>query len=154
MVDLQKKIAFWSDGAEPITGNHRHEVVGRPCAGRTLSQCDRSNTCEALWLGMSGRGCDRGRETQPDRGASASQTEARIPVHIWAVPARDEHGIVVGGQQSFEDRHRHEKAEPREQGAKDSGYADKITGIDSRTIMQSHLPETLRSCRCLSAFCT
>ncbi len=150
----RKKIAFWSDGAEPITGNHRHEVVGRPCAGRTLSQCDRSNPCEALWLGMSGRGCDRGRETQPDRGPSASQTEARIPVHIWAVPARDEHGIVVGGQQSFEDRHRHEKAEPCEQGAKDSGYTDEITGIDSRTIMQSHLPETLRSCRCLSAFCT
>jgi hypothetical protein len=70
----RKKIAFWSDGAEPITGNHRHEVVGRPCAGRTLSQCDRSNPCEALWLGMSGRGCDRGRETQPDRGPSASQT--------------------------------------------------------------------------------
>jgi GGDEF domain-containing protein len=70
------------------------------------------------------------------------------------VPARDEHGIVVGGQQSFEARHWHEKAEPREQGAKDSGYADEITGIDSRTIMQSHLPETLRSCKCLSAFCT
>src|ERR1700722_9731654 len=86
--------------------------------------------------------------------ASASQTEARIPVHIWAVPARDEHGIVVGGQQSFEDRHRHEKAEPREEGAKDSGYADEITGIDSRTIMQSRLPETLRSCMCLSASCT
>src|SRR3984957_9247579 len=47
----RKKIAFWSDGAEPITGNHRHEVVGRPCAGRTLSQCDRSNPCEACGSG-------------------------------------------------------------------------------------------------------
>jgi ferredoxin len=46
VVDLQKKIAVCSHGTERITANLRHEVVGRPCAGRTLSQCAR-NPCEA-----------------------------------------------------------------------------------------------------------
>ncbi len=37
---------------------------------------------------------------------------------------------------------------------KSSGHADEIRGIASRTIMRSHLPETLRNCRCLSKIWT
>jgi GGDEF domain-containing protein len=152
VVDLQKKIAFWSDGRER---NHREPSPrgGRPALCGTNSftmrsqQPMRSPVARNVRSGLR----SRARNSAGSR-AICITNEARIPVHIWAVPARDEHGIVVGGQQSFEDRHRHEKAEPREEGAKDSGYTDEITGIDSRTIMRSHLLETLRSCRYLSAF--
>jgi len=142
VVDLQKKIVFWSDGAERITGNLRHEVMGRPCAGRTLSQCDR-NTCETC-----GPECPVGaaiQGTQPSRieGHLRHKRGHRVPVHIWAVPVRDEHGIVVGVVQSFEDRNQLEHGEPREESVKSSGHADEITGIASRAIMQSHLRETL-----------
>jgi hypothetical protein len=91
VVDFQKKIDFSSHGAERITANLRHEVVGRPCAGRTLSQCDR-HPCEACG--------------------------SQCPV-----------GAAIQVLESFEDRHRTETGEPREEGVKSSGYADEITGM-------------------------
>jgi PAS domain S-box-containing protein len=36
VVDMQKKIVFWSDGAERITGHLRHEVIGRSCVDSAL----------------------------------------------------------------------------------------------------------------------
>src|SRR5271170_6750605 len=100
IVDLQKKIILWSDGAERITGNPRHEVMGRPCAGRTLSQCDQ-NACETC-----GPKCPVGSAIQ---GAQPSEAEGylhhkegrRIPVHVWAVPVRDANGSIIGAFQSF-----------------------------------------------------
>src|SRR5579862_3239953 len=40
VIDRQKKIVFWSDGAERITGHLRHEVIGRTCVGEALLHCD------------------------------------------------------------------------------------------------------------------
>lgn len=142
VVDLQKRIVFWSDGAERITGSLRHEVVGRPCAGRTLLQCDQ-NTCEAC-----GSECPVGAAIQ---GAHPSQSEGylhhrqghRIPVHVWTVPVRDANGSIIGVLQSFEDRLQPEDDEQREDSLKNSGCVDEITGIANHAIMQSHLRETL-----------
>jgi len=142
VVDLQKKIIFWSDGAERITGSLRHEVVGRPCAGRTLLQCDQ-NTCEAC-----GSECPVGAAIQ---GAHPSRTEGylhhkrghRVPVHVWAVPVRNAHGSIIGVLQSFEDHHEPADDEKREDIPKTSGCVDELTGIANRAIMQAHLRETL-----------
>ncbi len=142
MVDLQKKIVFWSDGAERITGHFRHEVVGRPCAGRTLLQCDQ-NTCEPC-----GSECPVGAAIQ---AAHPSEAECylhhkqghRIPVHVWAVPVRDAHGSIIAVLQSFEDHHQPEDGEQREDSLINSGCVDDITGIANHPIMQSHLRETL-----------
>lgn len=142
VLDLQKKIVFWSDGAERMTGFLRHEVVGRPCAGRTLLHCDQSK-CETC-----GVECPVGAAIQSAHPAEAEgflhhKEGHRIPVHIWAVPARDEHGSIVGVLQSFEDPHEPEDGEHREEGLKNSGCVDEITGIANHAIMQSHLRETL-----------
>jgi len=142
VVDLQKKIIFWSDGAERITGFLRHEVVGRPCAGRTLVHCDRS-VCDHCGLE-----CPVGAALL---NAHASEAEAylhhkeghQIPVHVWAVPVRDAHGSIIGVVQSFADQHQAEDGEHREDSLKNSGCVDEITGIANHVIMQSHLRETL-----------
>jgi diguanylate cyclase (GGDEF)-like protein/PAS domain S-box-containing protein len=142
VVDLQKKIIFWSDGAERITGNLRHEVVGRPCAGRTLSQCDQ-NTCAAC-----GSECPVGAAIQ---GTHPTRTEGhlhhkrghRVPVHVWAVPVRDAHGSIIGVLQSFEGHHEPAADEQREDNLKSSGYVDESSGIANRAVMQAHLRETL-----------
>jgi len=142
VVDLQRKIIFWSDGAERITGYLRHEVVGRPCAGRTLSQCDQ-NACETC-----GHECPVGTAIQNAHPAEADgyvhhKEGHRIPVHVWAVPVRDAHGSMIGAVESFEDTHQTEDREHREDSLKNSGCLDEVTGIASHAIMQSHLRETL-----------
>lgn len=45
VVDMHKKIVFWSDGAERITGHLRHAVIGHSCVGETLLHCDQPG-CE------------------------------------------------------------------------------------------------------------
>jgi hypothetical protein len=42
---MQKKIVFWSDGAERITGHLRHEVIGRSCVGKAVLHCQQPG-CE------------------------------------------------------------------------------------------------------------
>jgi len=55
VVDMQKKIVFWSDGAERITGHLRHEVIGATLASggpssTVSSQAASSAAKNALWL--------------------------------------------------------------------------------------------------------
>ena len=45
VLDLQKKIVFWSDGAEQITGYARIDVLGHSCAENILLHCNQ-NSCE------------------------------------------------------------------------------------------------------------
>src|SRR5579863_3101948 len=45
VLDLQKKIVFWSDGAEQITGYSRIEVLGHSCTDNILLHCNQSS-CE------------------------------------------------------------------------------------------------------------
>jgi PAS domain S-box-containing protein len=37
VLDLQKKIVFWSHGAEEITGYTRIDVLGHPCTNNVLA---------------------------------------------------------------------------------------------------------------------
>ena len=45
VLDLQKKIVFWSDGAEHITGYARIDVLGHSCAENILQHCNETS-CE------------------------------------------------------------------------------------------------------------
>src|SRR5579863_2745409 len=45
VVDLQKNIVLWSDGAERISGHARHEVIGHSCVREALLHCDQPG-CE------------------------------------------------------------------------------------------------------------
>jgi len=51
---MQKKIVFWSDGAERITGHLRHEVIGRSSVGKAVPHCQQPGcefgSEESLWL--------------------------------------------------------------------------------------------------------
>jgi len=41
VLDLQRKIVFWSDGAEPITGYARIDVLGHSCTDSVLLHCNK-----------------------------------------------------------------------------------------------------------------
>src|SRR6516165_10588970 len=42
LLGRERKIVFWNQGAERITGYMRHEVVGRLCREDFLAYCDQS----------------------------------------------------------------------------------------------------------------
>lgn len=139
VVDMQKKIVLWSDGAERITGHLRHEVIGRSCVGKAVLHCQQP-------------GCEFCSEECPLASAikTAHPVEAsgflqhksgyEVPVRICAIPVHNPHGSIIGAVETFDeleqnDLHSTEKSLP--------GSVDDVTGVASRAQTTSHLREAL-----------
>jgi diguanylate cyclase (GGDEF)-like protein/PAS domain S-box-containing protein len=139
VVDMQKKIVFWSDGAEQITGHLRHEVIGRSCVGRELLHCQQPG-----WEFCSEE-CPLARAIKTAQPVEASgflhhKSGHEIPVRIRAVPVHNPHGSIIGAVETFDARERGD-VNRTEKLLPDS--VDDITGVASRAQMKSHLGEAL-----------
>src|SRR5579862_6666470 len=142
VLDLNKRIVFWSDGAEEVTGYNRIDVLGHLCTDNILQHCDQ-NCCE-----MCAEKCPI---TTAIHGGKPHETVSfihhksghRTPVHLWSIPLRDQHGSIIGVIQSFEGEATLLGPHPSDQRMKDLGWLDLVTGLPSQTMMQSHLRETL-----------
>lgn len=137
VVDIRKKIVFWSDGAERITGHLRHEVIGHSCVGQPLLHCDQPG-CE-----FCGENCPLARAIKTSHPAEATgflhhKAGHEIPVCIRAVPIHNEHGSIIGAVETFENLQSGpgpERVATRQM----PDFTDGVTGVASRAMMLSHL---------------
>ena len=142
VLDTQKKIIFWSNGAERITGHSRHDVVGHSCIAEPLVHCDQPG-CEfcaedcPLALAM--------KNSQPAEGLGFLHHKQghEIPVRIRAVPIHNSRGSIIGAAEVFE-----ELQPPANQGRSDQlrqfpEFVDGVTGLANHTMMQTHLRHAL-----------
>lgn len=144
VVDLQKRIVFWSNGAERITGHLRHEVIGHSCVGEPLLHCDQPG-CE-----FCGEDCPVARAMKTSQPAQATgflhhKIGHEVPVRIHAVPVHNEHGSIIGALEVFENIEQlatSDRGEPRRHLP---DCMDETTGVASRAMMQSHLRQALVS---------
>jgi len=142
VVDLERKIVFWSDGAEHITGYARIDVLGHSCAENILLDCNRSS-------------CENCTEKCPITAAlhDARPVEALsfvhhksghwTPVHTWSIPLRNKHGSIIGVIQTFEVEVAVAGPDPNDRSMKEHGCLDDATGLPNRSMMLSHLRESL-----------
>ena len=137
VVDMGKKIVFWSDGAERITGHLRHEVIGHSCVGQPLLHCDQPG-CE-----FCGEDCPLARAIKTAHPAEATgflhhKAGYEIPVCIRAVPIHNARGSIIGAVETFENLQSGPGPE-REAMRQMPDFADGVTGLASRAMMLSHL---------------
>jgi diguanylate cyclase (GGDEF)-like protein/PAS domain S-box-containing protein len=142
VLDLEKKIAFWSDGAEQITGYARIDVLGHSCIDNILLHCNQT-TCE-----MCAERCPIAaalHDVTPVEAISFIHHKSgyRMQVHLWAIPLRDKYGSVIGIIQSFEGESSVHGSDPNDRSLKERGWLDEVTGLPNQAMMQSHLRETL-----------
>jgi diguanylate cyclase (GGDEF)-like protein/PAS domain S-box-containing protein len=141
LVDRERKILFWNEGAARITGYQRHEVVGHFCHESILANCD-DHGC-----GLCGNACPLAITIHEGRSKEAHayfrhKAGHRIPVHVWAVPIRNQHGSIYGAAESFEalsggaTRNRHSSLAAY-------GCIDEATGIANQSFTHFHLRENL-----------
>ena len=144
VVDLQKKIVFWSDGAERITGHLRHEVIGHSCVSEALLHCDQPGyefcTC--------GEDCPVARAIKTSHSVDATgflhhKAGYEIPVRIRAVPVHNQHGSIIGAAETFEEQQPAATSDPRGDSPNLPGCIDEVTNVASQALMRSHLRETL-----------
>jgi diguanylate cyclase (GGDEF)-like protein/PAS domain S-box-containing protein len=141
VVDVQKKIVLWSDGAERITGHLRYDVIGHCCIGEALLHCDQQD-CE--WCHED---CPLARAIKTGRAADGlgflhHKAGHEIPVRARAVPVHNAHGSIIGAAQIFDAQQQATLAD-RVGGLHLAGCVDQVTGVASRAMMQFHLLETL-----------
>ena len=141
VVDLQKKIVLWSDGAERLTGHLRHEVLGHSCIAEALLHCDQPG-CE-----FCGEECPLARAMKSAQPAEAAgflhhKKGHEIPVRLRAVPIHNGHGSIIGAVETFEDCQFADPGECDHQ-LKMPSCVDEVTGLPNHAMMQSRLRETL-----------
>lgn len=144
IVDLEKKIVLWSDGAERITGHLRYEVIGHSCIGEALLHCDQPG-CE-----FCNEECPLARAMKQSQPCEASgflhhKSGYEVPVWVRAVPVRDRHGLIVGAVEIFEDQEEKIAFAVGDQRVQLPGSVDEVSGVASRPLMESHLRDAQRA---------
>ncbi|MFZ0279768.1 MAG: diguanylate cyclase [Candidatus Sulfotelmatobacter sp.] len=142
VLDLQKKIVFWSDGAEHITGYARIDVLGHACTENVLLHCDQ-NSCE-----MCNEKCPIAAALHDAKPVEAvtfihHKSGHRTQVHSWAIPLRDKHGSIIGIIQTFEGEFAITGPELNDRNMRERGCLDDATGLPNQAMMQAHLQEAL-----------
>ena len=105
VTDLDRRIVFWNQSAERITGHLSEEVVGKTCFDGILMHSDmRGNTLcgeehcplhRSIVTGVSA--------TCPLILFAHSPKGERIPLQVSVSPIRDKKGETVGGVEVFRD---------------------------------------------------
>ena len=143
VVDLHKKVVFWSDGAERITGQFRHDMTGHSCDERLLPHHHPSGGYSADEVRPLEATLRNGKAVEADIFL-VHKAGHKLLVHVRSVPVRNAHGSIIGVAASFEEQHQSASLDHHEDGLKGPACMDEVTGIANRAIMQSHLRETLR----------
>jgi diguanylate cyclase (GGDEF)-like protein/PAS domain S-box-containing protein len=141
-VDRSRRILSWNDGAERISGYLRQDVLGRICEKNLLMHCDEQGTelCESC--------CPLSRTIQDGKKREMPvylrhKAGHLVPVHIWCVAIRDNHGNIIGASQSLEERKPESGCEVRYQELGAHGCLDPITGLPSEAFTLTRLREQM-----------
>jgi diguanylate cyclase (GGDEF)-like protein/PAS domain S-box-containing protein len=140
-VDPNKKILFWNDGAEKITGYLRHEAIGCSCSDNTSSQHAQRNilpeTAEALTTAL--------RDGKPSMETISLRHRAghRIYLRLRTVPIRNSHGTIIAAALSLEENPSEFEWDRRHDKLAGYGALDPVSGVLNKDVMLSHLREHL-----------
>lgn len=141
VVDMQKKIVYWSDGAERITGHLRHEVVGHSCVSEPLLHCDQPG-CEFCKEDCSVALAIKTSHPTEAIGFLHHKAGYEIPVRIRAVPVHNQHGSIIGAVETFEELQQSTALDHRDDTLKLPGCIDAVTSVASHALLLSHLRRT------------
>jgi two-component system cell cycle response regulator len=143
LVDRNRKILFWNEGAEEITGYLRQDVVGRFLRDHLLT--------------VHGE-VKKDLESDPDdplstafRDGKSSSGEVsilhkegyRVPIVLRTIPIRNVKSAVIGAAECFERNFSAFERTRRQVAAADLGLLDLVTGVPNHAYMEEHLQKRL-----------
>jgi diguanylate cyclase (GGDEF)-like protein/PAS domain S-box-containing protein len=143
MVDQNRKICFWNDGAEKITGYLRQEVVGRFCGEVLLIKFheNKAAICEHSCPLVAAMRDGQAREV---RVYLHHKSGYAVPVSLRAVPIRGPHGHVIGAVESFVERPCASTARRPESDLAVGHGLDAVTQLPDFHFTESHLVGLLK----------
>ncbi len=143
VVDLDRKILFWNQGAEQITGYRGQEVLGRHCQDNLFRHCDENYT------ELCGERCPLQHAMSDGRPREANiylrhKEGHRVPVRVRAIPVRDAEGAIVGAAEIFDERHDLPELEMHPNARAVRNHRDDRTGVSDEVSARRYLEASLR----------
>jgi diguanylate cyclase (GGDEF)-like protein/PAS domain S-box-containing protein len=141
-VDRERRINYWNNGAQRITGFKRENIIGKRCMDNVLNHVTENGTLLCL------HGCPL-HATMEDgnpREAEVFLHHAdghRIPVLLRTSPIRDESGAIVGAVESFSDNTALLRTRRRVSRLEQTILLDPLTGIGNRRFIEMRLQSAL-----------
>ena len=137
-VDTQRRITFWNEGAEKITGYAASDVMEHSCADGILRHVNDGGDDLCL------HGCPLWAVMNDGRPRVANvylhhKQGHRIPVSVKARAIHDGEGQIVGSVEVFTRRRSTRFAESSEVGPHEEAYIDSVTQIGNRRYAEAHL---------------
>lgn len=142
IVDRNRRVRFWNEGAEQITGFLRQDVVGRFLREHLLAVGDASKNFDADPDDPINLAIRDGKSSVLDVSI-LHKSGYRVPIILRTNPIRNSQGLVVGAAESF-DKNRSASDLTRRQGMyAEFGCLDSITGLAAPSFMETQLRENL-----------
>jgi diguanylate cyclase (GGDEF)-like protein/PAS domain S-box-containing protein len=142
IVDRNRRVLFWNEGAEQVTGFLRQDVVGRFLREHLLAVGETVKDLDSDPNDPINRAFRDGKPTVMDVSI-LHKNGYRIPIVLHTSPIRDGRGAVVGVSESFE-RNRSASDNTRRQAMyADFGCLDAVTGLAAHSFIETQLRENL-----------
>lgn len=136
--DTHRRIQYWNKGAERITGYRAEEAIGHCCADNLLMHTDLEG--KSLCRGF----CPLAATMQDREHRSAKlflhhKEGHRVPVFVTTAPIQDEHGVVIGGLETFHDATTEMSALAQVEELKAQSLLCVVTGVGNRRYAEQML---------------
>lgn len=130
-VDTERKITYWNQGAENLTGYSASESVGRSCYENFLAHVD-GKGC-ALCTG----GCPLSKTIEDGQRREADvflrhKLGHRVPVCVRVAPIKSKSGKILGAVEVFSDVTAKEQTERRVRELETIAFLDPLTSLPNR----------------------
>ncbi len=142
IVDRNRRIRFWNEGAEKITGYLRQDVVGHLQRDHLLDASDAlkdldSDPDDPINLVF--------RDGKPSlMNVSILHKDGyRLPIVLRTNPIRNSRGAVIGAAESFERNRSSAETTRRHLALADFGCLDVVTGVAAQGFMETQIRENL-----------
>jgi diguanylate cyclase (GGDEF)-like protein/PAS domain S-box-containing protein len=142
-VNTERKIVYWNQGAELLTGYRADEVVGKYCFDDLLAHVNDGgcalclNGCPLAATLLDGQR----REFEVYLRHKAGH---RIPVSTRVAPVTDDSGAVVGAVEIFSDATAKKTIERRVGELENLAFLDELTGVSNRRFAELKVKQALQ----------
>jgi diguanylate cyclase (GGDEF)-like protein/PAS domain S-box-containing protein len=137
-VDRDRRITYWNQGAEKISGYLAGEIVGTRCPEAKLKHIDQQGTL------LCGEGCPLQHTIQDGKDRSADvflhhKNGHRVPVRVRATPIRDASGEIIGAVEIFNDLTPRIATLEKIKNLRQKAYIDSLTGLANRRFAEMYI---------------
>lgn len=138
VVDRSRRISYWNQAAEHLTGYRRDEIIGTCCGDNILRHVDLSgrNVCS------SDCPLNRAIDGMPVRTIDMFMRHKdghRIPVRIRAISIKDNWGNIMGAAELFSETSSRDELARRLSELQRLALVDSLTGLPNRRYLEAQV---------------